>query len=74
MILADTRARLSREDAQLVVRLVARGSGRALDDAEGTLAHEGLDPLLDDPRLLEGLLTSRQGAHASLPLFSYVVV
>ena len=27
MILANTRDRLSREDAQLVVRLVARGSG-----------------------------------------------
>jgi hypothetical protein len=37
MILANTRDRLSREDAQLVVRLVARGSGGALDEAEGTL-------------------------------------
>jgi hypothetical protein len=74
MILANTRARLGRADAQLVVRLVARGSGRAQDEAEGTLADRGLDPLLDDPRLLEGLLASRQGAHASLPLFSYVVV
>jgi hypothetical protein len=74
MILANTRARLGREDAQLVVRLLARGSGRAQDEAEGTLADRGLDPLLDDPRLLEGLLASRQGAHASLALFSYVVV
>lgn len=74
MILANTRDRLSRRDAQLVVRLVARGSERAQDAAEGTLADQGLDPLLDDPRLLEALLASRQGAHASLPLFSYVLV
>ncbi len=74
MILANVRSRMTREDAQLVVRLVARGSGRALDEAEGTLADEGLDPLLDDPRLQEGLVDSRQGAHASLPLFTYVVV
>lgn len=74
MILADVRSRLGREDAQLAVRLVARGSGRAQDAAEGLLADRGLDPLLDDPRLLEGLLESRQGAHASLPLFCYVVV
>ncbi len=74
MILANVRARLGRDDAQLAVRLVGRGSGRALDDAEARLADAGLDPLLDDPQLLEGLLDSRQGAHASLPLFSYVVV
>jgi hypothetical protein len=74
MILANVRSRLGRADAQLVVRLVSRGSGRAQDQAEGTLADQGLDPLLDDPRLLEGLLDSRQGAHASFPLFSYVVV
>ena len=74
MILANTRARLGRGDAQLVVRLVARGSGRAQDDAEAKLVDEGLDALLDDPELLEGLLSSRQGAHASLPLFTYVLV
>lgn len=74
MILANTRARLGRADAQLVVRLVARGSARVQHDAEAALADKGLDPLLDDPRLLDGLLHARQGAHASLPLFCYVVV
>ncbi|MGH2670424.1 MAG: hypothetical protein ACRDH5_15140, partial [bacterium] len=34
----------------------------------------GMDTLLDDPRLLAGLLTTPQGAHASLPLFAYVVM
>lgn len=74
MILANVRASLDRNDAQLAVRLVARGSAHAQDEAEARLADEGLDPLLDDPRTLDGLLDSRQGAHASLPLFSYVVV
>ncbi len=74
MILANIRARLGREDAQLAVRLVSRGSERSAADAEARLADQGLDPLLDEPELLEGLLDARQGAHASLPLFSYVVV
>lgn len=74
MILANTRARLNREDAQLVIRLVARGSTRAMASAEDTLTDQGLDPLLDAPQLLEGLLSARQGAHASWPLFCYVVV
>ncbi len=38
------------------------------------MADEGLDPLLDDPLVLEGLLSARQGAHASWPLFTYVLV
>jgi hypothetical protein len=74
MILANVRSQMGRGDAQLAVRLVARGSGKAQDEAEAKLADEGMDPLLDDPRLIEGLLTSRQAAHASLPMFCYVTV
>lgn len=74
MILANVRTRLGRGDAQLVIRLLARGSARRQDEAEATVADQGLDPLLDDPQLPELLLDARQGAHASLPLFSYVVV
>lgn len=74
MITANVRAQLNRDDAQLAARLVARGSGRALDEAEGTVRDEGLDGLLDDPRLLAALLECDQGMHASLPLFCYVVV
>ena len=74
MITANVRAQLGREDAQLVLRLIARGSSRDYDEAEFRLSNEGLDALLDDPRLLEGLLMARQGSHASFPLFSYVVV
>jgi hypothetical protein len=74
MILANVRSRLDRRDAELVVRLVAREDAAAHAEGERTLADRGLDPLLDDPRLLRALLESRQGACASLPLFCYVVV
>jgi hypothetical protein len=74
MILADVRRALKRDDAQLVLRLIARGSAIEYERAEGQLRDEGLDVLLDDPRLLDGLLESRQGACASYPLFAYVLV
>ena len=74
MILADVRHRLTRQDAQLVVRLLGRTSTQDLDRAEATLREQGIDALLDDPRLLPALIECRQGAHASLALFAYVVV
>lgn len=74
MILANVRQRLGRNDAQLVLRLVARGSADEYERAEGTLRDEGFDALLDDPRLVGALMESPQGAHASFPLFAYVVV
>jgi hypothetical protein len=74
MILANARQCLTRDDAQLALRLVARGSAHDYDHAETRLRDEGMDSLLDDPRLLGALLTTPQGAHASLPLFAYVLV
>jgi hypothetical protein len=74
MIVADVRRALRRDDAQLVLRLIARGNAIEFERAEGVLRDEGLDVLLDDPRLLTGLLESRQGACASYPLFAYVLV
>jgi hypothetical protein len=74
MILANVRNRLERRDAQLAVRLIARDDPATHAEAEQTLADRGLDPLLDDPRLLRALVESRQGACASLSLFCYVVV
>ncbi len=74
MMIANVRAQLSREDAQLVLRLVSRGRPEQARAAETTLADQGLDPLLDDPELLRALIEARQSAHASLPLFCYVVV
>ena len=74
MILANARQRLSREDAQLAVRLVAQEDVRELDELQHRLVDEGFDALLDDPRLPPALLRSRYGAYASLPLFLYVIV
>lgn len=74
MILANIRQQLTRDDAQLALRLVSRGSDRAYSSAEETLRQGGLDALLDDPGLPDALMQSRQAAHASLPLFTYVVV
>ena len=74
MILADVRWKLGRDDAQLALRLIARGSGTELERAEAALRDEGLDALLDDPRLLPALLEARQGMCASFPLLAYVAV
>src|SRR5690349_22438791 len=74
MILANVRQHLTRNDAQLAVRLIARGSNDVLEEAETMLRDEGIDALLDDPRLRSGLMATHQGAYASWPLFAYVVV
>lgn len=74
MILANIRQQLTRDDAQLALRLVSRGSDSALAAAEDDLRRRGLDALLDDPRLPDALVDCRQAAHASLPLFTYVIV
>ena len=64
MILADTRHHLTRDDAQLVARLIARDSGAELREVERELADHGIDAVLDDPRLPGAMLRSRQGACA----------
>jgi hypothetical protein len=74
VILADTRHSLTRDDAQLVARLIARDSGTDLAQIEGELADHGIDTVLDDPRLPGALQRTGQGMHASLPLFAYVTV
>jgi len=74
VILADTRHRLTRDDAQLAARLVARESGQDLTTIEGRLSDEGIDAILDDPALPGALLRHPQGAHASFALFAYVMV
>ena len=74
MILANVRQHLTRDDAQLALRLIGRSSSDAIEQAEVALREQGFDVLLDDPRLFSGLMAAHQGAHASLPLFAYVVV
>ena len=74
MILADVRRQLTRRDAQLATRLIAGDSGVELQRLEARLSDEGIDALLDDPRLHAALLAQRRGALASLPLFMYVMI
>jgi hypothetical protein len=74
MILANARQRLSREDAQLAVRLIAKDSPEEVDRGRQRLVDQGIDAILDDQRLPQALLRSRYGAYASLPLFLYVMV
>lgn len=74
MILANTRQQLSRADAQLALRLLARGDGMRVEELEHRLADEGIDALLDDPRLPSALMHAPQAAHASFALFAYVMV
>ena len=74
MILANVRQHLTRDDAQLALRLIGRGSSEALEEGETMLREQGIDALLDDPRRVAGIMESRQGAHTSFPLFAYVIV
>lgn len=74
MILANTRHGLTREDAQLAIRLVASESEEERERIRRRLVDEGIDAILDDQRLPAALLHTPLGAHASLPLFLYVLV
>ena len=74
MILANTRHSLTRDDAQLAARILARDSGDELASYERRLADEGIDAVLDDPRLPGALVRHPWGAHASFALFAYVMI
>jgi hypothetical protein len=74
MILANVRASLGRDDAQLALHLIARGSRTEYERAESLLRDHGIDALLDEPRLLAALLEASLGARSSLAMFCYVVV
>ena len=74
MIMATVRHQLTRDDAQLVARLISRDSGTPLEEIERTLADQGIDAVLDDPRLPAALMRAGQGTWASLPVFAYVMV
>jgi len=73
-VLTGVRGTLRRDDAQLALRLIGRESRDEYEQAETMLRDFGLDSLLDDPRLVRGLLEQGLGASASYRLFSYVIV
>lgn len=74
MLLGNVRASLTRDDAQLAIRLLSHGEAREQDAAEERLREEGIDALLDDPRLLPAIIESRIGMQVSVSLFWYVAV
>jgi hypothetical protein len=74
MILADTRHHLTRDDAQLAARILARDSGDELAALETRLTDEGIDAILDDPRLPDALRRHPNGIRASFTLFAYVMI
>ena len=74
MIAATLRNSLARRDAQFAIHLIAHESTGELELLESRLRDQGIDSILDDPRLLQALMESPRGAHASLALFTYVVL
>lgn len=74
MILANVRARLRGPDCRVVLVALARRDPAARARAELRLAREGPDGLLDEPDLLEALLSYRSLVSPSAPLFAYVAV
>lgn len=74
MVQPNVRASLTRDDAQLALHVIASGRIADLEEGERRLAHDGVDVLLDDPRLLVGLLRTDRGIMASYALVTYVVM
>ncbi len=73
MILPTIRASFGRRDALHLVHLLARGDQEILRGAEERLNEDGVDSLLDDPRVLNALLTDPDAAAPSNLVF-YVLV
>ncbi len=74
MVQPNVRASLTRDDAQLALHVIASGRISDLEEGERRLATDGVDALLDDPRLLVGLLRTDRGIMASYALVAYVIM
>jgi hypothetical protein len=74
MILANLRERFTATDTQLVVDLLARGSGATRRSYVEKAEKEGPDSLLDDPDLLALLGAHSRLTAPSAPLFLYVTL
>ncbi len=73
MILPTVRASFGRVDAMQLVQLLGRHDEELRDAAMRRLEEHGLDALLDDPRVLNALLTDPEIAPAPAVVF-YVLV
>ena len=73
MILPSVRSGFGRDDAIHLVHLLGRDDVALRESAKRRLDEEGIDTLLDDPRILNALLTDR---HVTAPpaLIFYVLV
>jgi hypothetical protein len=74
MILGTIRQRLTRNDAQLALQLLARREPSEREALEASLREQGIDALLDHPALGDAIRTQDEGCFVSLPLFTYVMV
>ncbi len=73
MILPSVRSTFGRDDAIHLVRLIGRDDPEIMASAQERLDVAGLDSLLDDPRVLNALLTD-SGVHSPPSLIFYVLV
>lgn len=73
MILPTIRASFGRSDARHLVQLLGRNDEELREMAEERLHSEGVDALLDDPRVLNSILTDTD-VKAPPPIVFYVLV
>lgn len=74
MIVANVRRQLTRRDAELAARLIAGDESRERAALDERLRDEGIDAMLDDPRLLRAIIEHPLGAAVSFPMFAYVAI
>ncbi len=73
MIMPTIRASLSRSDARQLAALIGRDDPDMSEAARRRLDEHGVDSLLDDPRVLNGLLTDPD-VSVPPPVVFYVLV
>lgn len=74
MILANLRARFVPNDADVVIELLSEGDARRERAARERMVTDGIDALLDDPRLVQKLGSGDHLVAPSPALFLYVTV
>lgn len=73
MIMPTIRASFSRQEAQHLIRLLGRDDPEIEQAAQRRLEEHGLDSILDDPRVLNALMTDPAAA-SSPEVLAYVLV
>jgi hypothetical protein len=73
MIMPTIRAAFDRQEAQHLIRLLGRGDAEIERAAQRRLEEDGIDSILDDPRVLNALMTDPSAA-SSPEILAYVLV